>query len=194
MIVEAIFEGKIVRVSEEYANREGLLIVKRPQAEPAQAKAPPWQYEKNYGRKVVSVEKLRKPIGYYKNNVVKELIENFQWEILHARKVKNITRKQLANAVGINEEMMKMIENGILPEDNFIIINKVQDYLHINLRRDGKSFSPSVVPKTTPKFEPKPLPKTEPKFLPEEAQELSGEDTDLFDLNDLDSEEKEESN
>jgi hypothetical protein len=39
-------------------------------------------------------------------------------------------------AEGIDEETV-----GVLPENSFVLINKIQNYLRINLRKDRKDFS-----------------------------------------------------
>ncbi|MBS3071532.1 helix-turn-helix domain-containing protein [Candidatus Pacearchaeota archaeon] len=140
--VEAIEEGKIVRVSEKYAKREGLLILRKASIETER---------KNQAKKIedldkrIGFEELRKPLKWKENKVIKELVENFHWQISLARKKKNLTRKALAEAIGESESTIKLVENGMLPKDDFVLINKIQEKLGINLRKDkNQEFNQSM--------------------------------------------------
>ncbi len=64
-----------------------------------------------------------------------DLIENFHWVIMRVRRAKHISREQFARDLGESETLVKMIEQGILPEDDNRIINKIEGYLNINLRK-----------------------------------------------------------
>jgi ribosome-binding protein aMBF1 (putative translation factor) len=86
-------------------------------------------------------EELKRPLDWKKKQVVSELIDNFHWHISHARRQKGLMRKQFAEAIGESEEVVKKIENGVLPENSFVLVNKIQNYLRINLRKDRKDFS-----------------------------------------------------
>jgi len=156
-LVDAIENGRIVKVTDDYARREGLLIIrKQNDAAVSQVSDKPVLTTKSEDRRLrkdFTLDKMRKPLGYYKNNVIADLVDNFHWEIVNARKIKNMTRKQLAQAMNESEEAIKMVENGILQSDNYILINKIQSYLGINLRKDGRSFTAPVVKKAE---QPKP--------------------------------------
>lgn len=134
--VEAIEDGKIVKVPENYAKREGLLIIRKaqnPEHKPAK--------KVNDQEERLSFDDFRKPLSWKTNQVFPELIENFHWEITKRRKYLNLTRKQLAEAIRERENTIKLIENGVLPKDDFIIINKIQSCLKINLRKDRQDIS-----------------------------------------------------
>lgn len=142
-MVDAIEDGKIVRVREGYARREGLPILRRDIN-----KGPEEQEEKSieqskddFGSNLYGVDSFRKPLDWKKQQVVSELIDNFNWHITRARRHKDLSRKQFADAIGVSENEIKMLENGILPEEGFSLINRVQKFLRINLRRDGQDFS-----------------------------------------------------
>src|SRR3990167_5758936 len=92
----------------------------------------------------VGMEELRKPLHWKSNKVLRELADNFHWEIVKARKAKGLSRKQLADAIGENDNVLRMLENGVLPRDDFILLNKVQSFLGINLRKDRGSFGQSM--------------------------------------------------
>ncbi len=143
MYVDALEDGKIVHVSEDYARSEGLVILQRPMASQQQ------EQHKNAGqtlsgekKDLLPFEQFRKPLKYKQNNILTSLADNFQWQISYRRREMHMTRKQLASAVGVSENDIKMLENGVLPADDYIIINKVQEKLGLHLRRDGFSAAP----------------------------------------------------
>lgn len=135
--VEAIEDGKIVKVTEDYARREGLLIIRKPTISVSNTP------KKEDDRRLL-FDDFRRPIKKPKSQVMSELKEHFYWEVAEKRKKLNLTRKQLASAIGVYETDIKMIENGTLPKDDFVIINKLQNYLGVNLRKDNKDFNSSA--------------------------------------------------
>ena len=135
-IVEAIEAGKIVWVTESYAKIEGLTIIRKPITKKPQKK-------NSEEDPRLTFEDFRKPLNWQKNQVVSELAENFQWEIAKKRKERGLTRRQLAKAIDETESNIKLLENGILPRNDFIIINKIQAFFNVNLRKDRKDFSQS---------------------------------------------------
>ncbi|MBX4212045.1 helix-turn-helix transcriptional regulator [Candidatus Pacearchaeota archaeon] len=146
-MVDAIEEGKIVSVSESYAKKEGLMILRKPKigytaqdlAERSMRRRKEDERDMKFG-----IDNFRKPLGWTKNQVVGELVDNFHWEIVSARKRKNMTRKQVADALHEPENSIKMLENGLLPANDFILINKIQSFYRINLRKDGRDFQKSA--------------------------------------------------
>ncbi len=137
-LVDVIEEGKIVRVPESYAKKEGLPILRK-----TIIKKQPIKKRKDEEEARITFEDLRKPLNWKKSQVVAELVENFHWLITKKRKECNLTRRQLAKAIEESENNIKLIENGILPRNDFVILNKIQSVLNINLRRDKKDFSQS---------------------------------------------------
>ena len=73
--------------------------------------------------------------------MILELIPNFNWEIAKARRTKGLTRKHLGRLVNADEDSIKLLENGLLPSPDFILINKIQTALNLNLRKDKKDFN-----------------------------------------------------
>ncbi len=149
-IVEAIEEGKIVRVSESYAKREGLPILRKSRLTPSQEKVisqgakKTIQKEFRDERSKRLLDYLRKPTGWKEKQVISEFVPNFNWEIARARRTKGLTRKHLGKLVGADEDSIKLLENGLLPSPDFILINKIQTALNLNLRKDKKDFSKEV--------------------------------------------------
>ena len=144
-VVEAIEEGRIVIVPEDYARREGLPILRRSPIVPYEEESRIVKAQKKrFGEeKRLGFDDFRKPMWWEKNEVVGELVENFYWKISKRRRERNLTRKQLAEEIGESENTIKMIENGVLPKDDFVLINKIQEALGLNLRRDKIDYSQS---------------------------------------------------
>ena len=139
-MVDAIEDGRIVRVREEYARREGLMIIRK--HEKSVMESPKLQKEmkltprlKGERKAYFDIEKYRRPWND-KNEILNTLIDNFHWEISARRKELNLTRKQLANSINAIEEEIKMLENRNLPQSDYILISKLENYLKINLRKN----------------------------------------------------------
>ena len=197
-IVEVIEDGKIVRVSEEYARKEGLLILRKREGNAFPGKNLSGESlsakEVKQGirtdrespkpkKGVLDFEELRKPLDWRKSQIVKELIENFHWHISRARRTRGMSRKQLAEALGEKEETLKLVENGIVPDNDFVLINKIQDLLQINLRKDGKNFQKSArFEVDSEKRIKEELEKEEEKTLAEEAGIVEDEVIDEDDV------------
>ena len=144
--VEAIEDGKIVKVTEDYARREGLPILRKEQPElrePEKKEALKTFDSRNLKGMNLGMEDLRKPLNWKKSQVVMELVDNFQWIISKVRRHRGLSRKQFADNLKEEENTIKLVENGILPSEDFVLINKIQKFLQINLRKDGKDFSES---------------------------------------------------
>ena len=139
LYVDAIEDGRIVKVSEDYAKREGLTILRK-RAEEVQNK--PAQ-KKDEGNKFL-FDDFRKPLRMKDNQVFSELVDNFHWILSKKRKDLGLSRKQVAQRVNVNENDLKMIENGVLPSNDFVLINKLMNFYEVNLRKDGKDFSRGV--------------------------------------------------
>ena len=145
-MVEAIEEGKIVKVSESYAKKEGLLILRKepiPQSfsEKMGYRKPGIIEEKKEKKFFIPMDDLRKPLKRKGDDITKDLIENFHWKIVQRRRERGLTRKQVANAIGESELDLKVIENGVLPANNFVLISKLEDYYGMALRKN-KSIAP----------------------------------------------------
>lgn len=169
-LVDAIKEGQIITLPESQARQEELFVLRVHEKRDLVSELPSVESRRRSGRSNAPLAPSRQPPKwhsyqpeYRKNNVVKELKDNFHWEIGKARKARSLTRLQLANALNVPENVIKMVENGELPSDDFVLVNKLQTYLGINLRRDGKTFelpssglmSPRDAPKG-PAYIPKP--------------------------------------
>lgn len=73
-----------------------------------------------------------------------DLVENFNWIILRARRRKGLMHNQLADAIGEPEAALKMVEKGVVPKNTIPFIRKIENYLGIRLI---KSEIPAEPPK-----------------------------------------------
>ncbi len=136
-LVDAIEQGRIVKVSEGYAHREGLLILRKtPHIPTQQTPVEKKQQEARINKGFIGMEDLRKPLRTKDNELLNELIDNFHWDLVQKRKLRGLTRKKVAEDVGETEINIKMIENGVLPASNFVLVNKLERYYGISLRKN----------------------------------------------------------
>ncbi len=144
IIVEAIDDGRIVRVTEEYARREGLPILRKREVSfvdnPSRKAA--IEQEKKEIRGADAMNTFRRPLRSKQgDSILSTLKENFHWDIAQKRKQMNLTRKQLADRLGVKELDIKMIENGVLPSQDYVLITKLEQLYGISLRKDGVLFA-----------------------------------------------------
>lgn len=158
-IYSAISNKGIVKICGDCNSLEKLPIIKKPTEE---------QIEESKRLRHVSVsERLRnmntpKIAGRevnlrslidkkFQSNIVKtpsDLIPNFHWTIQRIRRTRKISREEFAKGIGESESTVRMIEQGILPEENYKIINKIENFLKISLRKE----TPSITLKPEKKF------------------------------------------
>ncbi len=139
-IVDAIYEGRIVQVSERVALLEGLPILRRKEisflGDPTK-QAVMKEANRKERTKTDRMDTFRRPLKSLKNNVLASLIDNFHWQIAAKRKEFNLTRRQLGERLGISEGEVKMIENGVLPKDDYVVISKLEQLFGISLKKEG---------------------------------------------------------
>ena len=146
-LVEAIEEGRIVKVPEQYARREGLLILKKAPIEAQKSLTPSYMLEKKerHTSHAVPLDNyIRLKPDWREKQVISELVDNFHWQIRYNRRVRGLSRKQFARMINIPEEQVQVLESGRLPSNDFVLINKLQKFFNINLRKDGKQFDLSM--------------------------------------------------
>jgi len=140
--VDAIEDGRIVKVAEKYAHQEGLLILRRNSSFSGVSDKQKVEdfVKKQESRRMktpLDLDKFRKPLDYKKTNIVSDLKDNFHWEIARSRKARALSRQQLASILGVREEDIKLIENGIMPRQDFVLVSKIEKYFGINLRKES---------------------------------------------------------
>lgn len=135
-LVDAIEEGKIVRVPEDYARREGLLILRKSASLENSVPKEKKEEDARKNKGFIGMDDLRKPLSTKNNDLLKELVENFHWILLQKRKARGLTRKKVADSIGESELNLKIIENGVLPMNNFILVNKLESFYGVSLRKN----------------------------------------------------------
>lgn len=133
-VVEAIHEGRLIRAYEDDAIREGLFILRTVDGSAlsgvTQKKVKPEEEKK------ALFDDFRRPLRV-KDNITRDLADNFHWMILEKRRSRNMSRKQLAQAVRASENDIKLLENGMLPSPDFVMISRLEQYFGISLRKSG---------------------------------------------------------
>jgi ribosome-binding protein aMBF1 (putative translation factor) len=69
-----------------------------------------------------------------------DLIPNFHWEIQRVKRIKKMTREEFAKGIGESDTTARMIEQGFLPNNDYRIINKIESFLGISLRKPTSGF------------------------------------------------------
>jgi ribosome-binding protein aMBF1 (putative translation factor) len=131
-VVEAIHEGRLIRAYEDEALREGLYILRFVDGLPSSAQTKKVKPEEE---KKLLFDDYRRPLRN-RDNVSRELADNFHWMIMEKRKSRGMTRKQFAEAIRASENDVKMIENGVLPSPDFVLINRIEQLFGITLRKN----------------------------------------------------------
>ncbi len=62
-----------------------------------------------------------------------DLVNNFHWILMRSRRSKKLSQSELAKELGEAEITIKMSEKGILPEDDYKLINKFEGFFRIQL-------------------------------------------------------------
>jgi ribosome-binding protein aMBF1 (putative translation factor) len=69
-----------------------------------------------------------------------DLIPNFHWEIQRAKRIKKVTREEFAKGIGESDATIRMIEQGLLPNNDYRIIAKIENFLGVSLRKPSSGF------------------------------------------------------
>ncbi len=149
-MVDAIEEGKIVHVSEEYARREGLLILRNFSGSEEQiqsrtsAKSTPrrsWKQTQDLSQ----FEPFRRPIRISDNDILASLKDNFHWIVRGERQKKHLTRKQTAQSLQVSEHDLKILENGVLPTADYVLVSKIEQFFGISLRKNNEQYKAPLI-------------------------------------------------
>jgi ribosome-binding protein aMBF1 (putative translation factor) len=96
------------------------------------------------GREMSLRELVDKNLKERREKLPSDLIDNFNWTIQRIRRARKITREQFSKGIGESEATIRMVENGILPGNDYRIINKIEGYLGVTLRKPGSSGFPDT--------------------------------------------------
>lgn len=150
-LYDAISNKGVVKICDYCASIEHFPIVKKPTDNQI---APPQQLVRDrlsrmgrtqsIGREISLRELVDRDLKTKKMQNHPDLIDNFHWAIQRIRRNKKITREQFAKGIDEPESKIRMIEQGFLPENDYKIINKIESYLGISLRKSGASGFPNT--------------------------------------------------
>jgi ribosome-binding protein aMBF1 (putative translation factor) len=146
-LVEVIGDSEIIRVCERCVFQNNFPVIKKPNVEQMkdlsrftgvkerlseQAGVDLRKHE----NKEIDIELEKLVAENFKAGDYDELIDNFHWTILHSRRLKKISQKQLAESVAEPEIAIAMAEKGNLPEDYKKIIGKLEQFLGVKLFKE----------------------------------------------------------
>jgi len=96
------------------------------------------------GREVSLRELVDRNLKERQAKLPPDLADNFHWTIQRIRRARKITREEFARGISEPEATVRMIEQGILPNNDYKIINKIESYLKVSLRKPGTSGFPTA--------------------------------------------------
>ncbi len=147
-LVEAVSDAQIVRVCRFCADKNNLPVIKRPDEfhldEVDKRKSvrerliesnPKMSSKEDDDLKEIVVQNL-------KEGERDDLVHNFHWHIQHARRMKKISQKQLAESVAEPVVLVEMAEKGKLPDDYSKFVSKLEQFLGIQLFKEVKANVP----------------------------------------------------
>jgi len=113
----------------------------------------------------------------------KDLIRNFHWTIMRARRSKKLTQTQLAMAIGEPGIAIKLAEQGIIPKGKDLFIRKLENRLGIRILQKNEEIKTQanlnfdeITTKTLTIEDLKNPPEEEPEFEILGEREISKED------------------
>jgi len=156
-LFDVISKEGIVKICENCLDEQDMPIVKRPttfQLKASEKEGKSFHERADDFSKQIKERERRRELAEKQNTTLKDIIEknirmkfsqqkqekprlnlidNFHWVIMRARRKKHLTQKQLAENIKEAETTIKMVERGILPEDDYRIINKLENFLGIKI-------------------------------------------------------------
>ena len=67
---------------------------------------------------------------------VEGLVDNFHWILMRARRLRKLTQEQLAKEIGVSESVIKNAERGVLSDNYYRLINRLEIFLGIRLLKE----------------------------------------------------------
>ncbi|VVB84053.1 Helix-turn-helix [uncultured archaeon] len=156
-LYHAVSDRGIVKICGDCNRRENLPIMKQPTDEQIlESKSPgsksvrdrlkSMQRNTFFGKEPTLREMVDRNLKSRMVQPPSDLVTNFHWTIQQIRRTRKITREQFAKGIGESEATVRMIEQGLIPNGDYKIINKIEAYLGISLRKSEKSGFPSAEP------------------------------------------------
>jgi len=149
-LFDAIASDKIVKICQKCNIHEQLPILRRPK-QPEQAQQQKLVAPKRFmGRSDISlrdlVDKTYKHQGAKSSLGREDLIHNFHWVIMRARRARGVSATKFAQDIGESVQTIELAERGYLPENDIAFLRKVENALRVKLI--NKSEEPVSVQQT----------------------------------------------
>lgn len=159
-LVDVICDREIQRVCEECVISENLPVVQRPSgSQISESQRPRTVRERlsrmagvpfkstasqDTGNPAITLDSLRKPRDYNailakkpdlkkRENETAGLVDNFNWHVQMARRARKLSLTQLGSLIGEPELGLRMIEQGVLPDNGMRVIAKLEQFFKIKL-------------------------------------------------------------
>jgi len=150
-LYDAISNRGVVKICEDCASREDIPIIKKPtESQILESKTPgsksirdrlkSMQRNQFVGKEMTLRDLVDKKVKTNTFQTPSDLVPNFHWTIQQIRRTRKITREQFAKGIGESEATIRMVEQGILPSGDYKIINKIEGYLKVNLRKGSSNL------------------------------------------------------
>lgn len=146
LLFKAVSEKGVVKICRKCSFEESIPIIKHAKEEFEKTPTVHERLSKMAGvrpkeKPSEDKEKLAKIANEnFSKNVLEEnpqgMVHNFHWIIMRQRRAKKLTQKQFAEEIEEAEEAIKMAEKGVLPKNDFVLINKIENHLGINIRKN----------------------------------------------------------
>ena len=165
-LFDAITDKGIVKICSKCSFNENIPIIHKPttfQLKEAEKKKSSFSERAEEERKEIIEEKIKRSNLQEQNLTLKDiinknykpsvsvnekprlnLVDNFHWIVMRARKKMHLTQSQLADEIHESEAAIKMIESGVLPEDDYKLINKLENFLKIWIQENREGHSLAV--------------------------------------------------
>ncbi|PIN78091.1 hypothetical protein COV15_00320 [Candidatus Woesearchaeota archaeon CG10_big_fil_rev_8_21_14_0_10_34_12] len=164
-LFEAISDEEIVMVCQNCAFKENLPLLRKPTEEQIKESKIPYSRKEVFARissfkqgqnviNSVAPEKIKEEthekvtLNLLQERMIRQreskkgienspvnLIENFHWYIMRARRLAKLTTKELAERLKEDENSIKMLETGKIPRGVEPLIKKIEQYLKIRLTK-----------------------------------------------------------
>lgn len=173
-LLDVILDDEIVKICENCVKDESIPIIKRPTTSQLKESERPYTVKERLrrmaglrGREKEEISKIAKNLtdvtldDLWKRKKERELeekfelskkmnkplnlIDNFHWHVFMARRNKKLTRKALAELLGESETAIKMIESKELPDESLGLINKLEQFFNIKLKREDEDRDEGIV-------------------------------------------------
>lgn len=155
-LFDAVSDNGIIKICERCSEEERIPVIRRPTTfQLKESERRHSVYEKLHSASGIKIPESRSSLSGKQEPTMRELVErnlenrvpkevgprpdmvdNFHWIIMRARRFKKLTQEQLAREIGESSAAVAMAEKGILPEDDYRLVDKLERYLNVKLVRD----------------------------------------------------------